>query len=305
MRSRLLVPTSVLSLLFIAACDSTEPPGPPAGISAVSSTTVAVTVGAAAADSLGVKIVDADGRAVPNAQVSWSVEGVPALVSVSPAAGVTDRSGVARAAVHGGTVAGTALVRANVSGAGTVPFNITLNPGAPAQLQAVTTLTMGTGVSRQWITARDQFGNVTPLTGVTLQSSNAAVASVSEAGLITSAALGSATITAQAGTLNAQARVWVVPASISACETNTATLCSTWTLADSVYNARWEQGSQAVIRVGHFSADSVRFEREDPAGTSSGTRAVYQGTVSERTSAGIVTWTLGGTSFSGTWSALW
>jgi hypothetical protein len=304
MRSRF-VPACVLSSLFIAACDSTEPPGPPASISAMSATTVTATVGASVADSLGVKIVDANGRAVPNVQVSWSVEGVPALVTVSPGTSVTDRSGVAKAAVQPGTVTGNAIVRANVPGAGAIPFAITLNAGAPTQFQAATTLTLGTAVSRPWITAKDQFGNVASLTGVTLQSSNPAVATISASGTITSVALGATTITAQAGTATAQARVWVVPATIRACETNTARLCSNWTLADSIYNARWDQGSEAVIRVGHFSADSVRFVRDDPAGTSSGLRAVYQGRVNQRTAAGVVTWTTGGISFSGTWDGTW
>jgi hypothetical protein len=296
--------------LFAAACESTDPPGPPASLAIVGSTTVSATVGTTAADSLSVKVVDADGRAVSNAQVTWTVEAAPGVATVSPASGTTDRSGIARAALQAGTVAGPATVRAGITASATAlsaPFTVTVNPGAPAQLQAAASTTMGTGVSRTVaVTARDQFGNATPTTGLTFTSSNTAVAEVSPAGLVTSKALGAATVTAQAGAASAQTRVWVVPAAINACERNTGTLCSNWALADSVYNATWVQGSRAVIRVGHFSADSVRFTRMDPAGTSAGMTAVYRGPVATGSvQAGTVTWTQNGLSVNGTWTGTW
>lgn len=179
-------------------------------------------------------------------------------------------------------------------------------PPPPAQLHAVEAVTMGTGLTRPLISATDRSGDSVSLRGVTLRSSNTAVATISPAGVLTTAALGNATITAEYGALRVQTRVYVVPATVNACETNTATLCSTWTLADSLYNARWQQGSQAVIRVGYFGADSVRFERVDPAGTSTGTRAVYRGPVTSRTAAGTVVWTLAdGFTFSGAWNGSW
>jgi hypothetical protein len=176
MRSRLLS-ACALSSLCVAACDSTDPPGAPVAITAVTSTTLTMTVGAAA-DTLGVKVVDAEGRAVHNAQVAWSVDGVSALAAVSPTVSITDRAGVARTALTVGPVAGSTTVRANVAGAGTVAFSLTITPGAAAQLQAVGVPTVGVPiVSRPWITARDSFGNAASLSrGLALQSSNPAVA---------------------------------------------------------------------------------------------------------------------------------
>lgn len=298
----------ILASAMLAGCDSTDPAGPPAGVASVGATTRTLTVGTAAADSLRVKVVDADGRAVSNAQVTWSVEAAAGVATVSPASRTTDRAGMAAVALTAGTVAGPAVVRASVASGGgalTVPFTVVVNPGAPTQLQAPASATMGLGVSRPVVAARDQYGNPT-FAGVTLTSSNPAVAEVSATGVVTSRALGAATIRAQSGGASSETRVWVVPATINACETNTATLCSAWTLADSLYNATWQQGSQAVIRVGHFSADSVRFNRVDPAGTSAGMTAVYRGSVAGRSvQGGMVTWTQPGAVFSGTWTGTW
>jgi hypothetical protein len=62
----------------------------------------------------------------------------------------------------------------------------------------------------------------------------------------------------------------------------------------------------AVIRVGHFDADSVRFHRTDATGTSAGLTAAYRGPVQARTvPLGVVAWTQDGFSFNGTWSGNW
>jgi hypothetical protein len=178
----------------------------------------------------------------------------------------------------------------------------------PATMVLPQTATMGNAASRTLsLVGYDDEGEVMKPRGVTWTSSNTSVATVNANGVISSKSLGATTITARAGDAVAATRVWVVPATIQSCETNTATLCANWTLADSVYNAVWQQGSKAVISVERFDADSVRFSRVDPSGTSQGMRAVYRGVpVNRAVQNALVTWThVEGYSFSGIWNATW
>jgi uncharacterized lipoprotein YmbA len=178
----------------------------------------------------------------------------------------------------------------------------------PATLVLPQTATMGNPASRALsLVAYDDEGDVMTPRGVIWKSSNTSVATVSAKGVVSAKSLGTTIITARAGDAAAATRVWVVPATIQSCETNTATLCATWTLADSVYNAVWQQGSMAVISVERFDADSVRFSRVDPSGTSQGMRAMYRGVPTNRAVQNAqVTWThVQGYSFSGIWNANW
>lgn len=98
------------------------------------------------------------------------------------------------------------------------------------------------------------------------------------------------------------------PAVIDACETNTATVCGTWTLSgDTAYDAEWQQGSRAVIRIERFTEDTVVLVRQDkPGSTSAGMTAVYRGRVDgDVVASGEVTWTIDGQTFSGTWFGDW
>ncbi len=303
---------ALLAVSLLAACDSsTNPPGPPAGIVAVGNTSVVLTVGTTAADSLGVKVVDEDGRAVPNAQVSWTVD-APGGVTLSPATATTDAQGTARVAVQGGTAAGTRTVRAVIAGSSpavTLPFTVTLNAGPAVTLQlppSLITLTPGAAATLAVTAAADAFGNAVPTAGITWSSSNTSVADVSSTGAVTARGAGVATVTARLGQAAGVAQVRVLPLAINACETRTATLCSTWTYSNGQYNAQWQQGSQAVIRVERFDADSVRFARQDPSGSSAGLTAVYRGARGTAgVQNGVVTWTQNGSSFSGTWYGSW
>jgi len=178
----------------------------------------------------------------------------------------------------------------------------------PATMVLPQTATMGNSVSRTLsLAGYDDEGDVMKPRNVTWTSSNTSVATVNANGVVSSKSLGATTITARAGDAVASTQVWVVPAVIQSCETNTATLCANWTLADSLYNAVWQQGSKAVIRVARFDADSVRFTRLDPSGTSQGMQAVYRGVPANRAVQNAqVTWThVEGYSFSGIWNATW
>lgn len=98
------------------------------------------------------------------------------------------------------------------------------------------------------------------------------------------------------------------PATIESCETNTATLCTTWYLQPNgtTYVADWSQGSHAVITVASFTSTSVSFIRNDPSGTSAGMHAEYGGTRNgNNVGAGTVIWTQDNYSFQGGWTAHW
>lgn len=300
---------SCLLAALVAGCggESTQPPGPPAGVLPMGATSLAMVVGSTAVDSVSVKVVDADGRAVSNAQVYWTA-GPEVLVTVSPEVGVTDREGMARVGVRVGTIAGATSVRAAILGGGpSASFQVAVSPGPMTQLLVPDTALLVPDSPRPLVLGGDLYGNPTPLTGVTLTSSSPAVAEVSALGVVTPRALGSAVITAAGAGLNAQSQVWVVPATIRVCETYSWIVCGEWKLGYSAYNATWSQGSTATVRVGHFSADSVRFHREDTPGTpSAGMSAVYTGHVEDgRVKSGTVTWTQHGSRFSGYWSADW
>jgi hypothetical protein len=293
----------------LSACEgSTSPPGPPAGILAAGSAAITVTVGTAAADSIAAKVVDADGRAVPNAQVTWSVDS-PGGVTVSPVSGTTDAQGIVRAAVSAGTLPGIRTVRAGIASTPPISlaYTVTVNPGPAAALQVPPSLALASGTSGTVpVAAVDAFGNATSAAGLTWTSSNTSVANVSTTGALTAQGLGTSTITARVGQVTGVTQVRVVPAAIIACETNTATLCTTWRFADGRYDAQWDQGSQAVIQVERFDADSVRFARVDPSGSSAGLSAVYRGARGPSgVQNGVVRWTQNGFSFSGTWNAAW
>lgn len=177
----------------------------------------------------------------------------------------------------------------------------------PATMALPQTSTMGNSATRALsLVGYDDEGKVMKPRGVTWTSSNPNVATVNTNGVISSKSLGATTIAARAGDATATTRVWVVPATIQSCETNTAKLCANWTLSDSLYNAVWQQGSQAVITVERFDADSVRFSRLDPSGTSQGMRATYRGVPVNRAVANAsVVWTQNGFSFGGRWDATW
>jgi hypothetical protein len=98
-----------------------------------------------------------------------------------------------------------------------------------------------------------------------------------------------------------------LPATIYACESNTAQLCAYWNLDGTEYHAEWPNGARAVIRVERFDADSVVFRRTDkPLSTSAGMTAVYRGQVRDQSvTSGRVTWTQDDFSVRGTWSADW
>lgn len=97
-----------------------------------------------------------------------------------------------------------------------------------------------------------------------------------------------------------------LPARILQCETNTATVCGTWTQIGGHYRAVWTQGSEANIEIERFDRDVVVFTRSDDVGPTPKMQARYVGVREGRAVRdGHVTWTNEGLTYSGRWQAEW
>lgn len=210
---------SVLSLAaagLLGACESgtdPEPPGPAFNLLAVSDTTPDGFVGQALADSLTVRVVDANGKGVPSATVIWQT-GLGSGV-LSTAQSLTDANGRARAAWTLGTQAGQQRAYASTvttEGTRTVGFVV---PAAPGATSAVTLSPNGAflvvGETRQFVATRvDTYGNSITDRPVAWTSTNPAVATVNaQTGMVTAVAAGTTEIRATTEGKSASASVTV------------------------------------------------------------------------------------------------
>ena len=138
------------------------PPGPPADVQAGSATTREGTVGGAVAEPLVVRVVDADGRAVPNVPVRWQVQ--DGAGQVAPPEVVTDAQGDARTTWTLGRTAGLqrlTAVATTTRGADSVTFSAQAAVGAPARVRLVAegpAVAVGDSLPVT-TTAVDAFGN--------------------------------------------------------------------------------------------------------------------------------------------------
>jgi len=92
------------------------------------------------------------------------------------------------------------------------------------------------------------------------------------------------------------------------CEDSSVRICGTWTYNDfnQTFNAVWDNGAQATLKLTKFDSQGVRIRRNDQAGASKGLQAEYTGRITPTGIAdGKVTWVWGDRSWSGTWSATW
>ncbi len=173
-----------MALITVAACGGDDvvvaPPGPPATVTEVSSTTVSGTVGTTI-DSLRVRVSDADGRGVPGISVDFRItEGngsiaVPpppadttaALRSGAQLVSITDVNGNAAASWTLGTQAGSQAVSASVAGLTSVEFTASADPDVAAAW-GFTTATAFAGTAGQSadgplvVRVLDQFNNAVP-----------------------------------------------------------------------------------------------------------------------------------------------
>ena len=97
-----------------------------------------------------------------------------------------------------------------------------------------------------------------------------------------------------------------IPLTLNECETETVTICGTWTLKDGAYHALWNNGAKAVINIVRFDDENVIFTRHDKTGSSKGLRDDYVGKrVSDSKAEGTVKWTWNNNEWTGTWDVTW
>lgn len=299
-------------LAVAGACEksTTDPVGPPAALQVVGANAATVAAGAAAADSLAVKVVDDNGRGVSGIQVTWQGDPATGGATVSPASSVTNANGIARTAVTGGTRAGPSTASARITANGqpvTLAYVVTVNAGPAASLAiAPVSGVMANGTTRTLtVAATDQYGNATSAAGAQWTSSAPTVAEVSAAGLVSGRGVGSAQFTASLnGVVSQPVTVSVVPTQMMVCETQNSMVCGTWNWNTDKYSATWADGATADVTVVRFLPESVEFRRVD-FGKNPDFTATYIGTISGRTAGGTVTWSIQGTSATGTWTTQW
>lgn len=143
---------------------------------------------------------DAQGAVIPGVALSWqsSAGTIASVTSAGLVAAIAN--GSVQITATTGTVMGSATVNVNQ-----VVTTVAVTPPATT----LTSIGVTVPLAAQ---ARDANGN--PVVGATFswQSSNAAVASVSATGIVTANSIGSATITATSGTVNATASIRVAQA---------------------------------------------------------------------------------------------
>ncbi|MEW5931019.1 MAG: Ig-like domain-containing protein [Gemmatimonadota bacterium] len=166
--------------------------------------------GTALPTPLSVRVTDADGNPIGGVQVAWTVtSGGGSLRAV---AGTTDAAGISTAQWTLGPGTGVQTAAAEVAGLAAVTFSTNAVAGAVATVSVAPdgAVLSALGDTRQYTAiARDAAGNVVP--GVTFAWSSSApqAAPVTQAGLATAVANGTATITAEAGGVRGTATLTV------------------------------------------------------------------------------------------------
>jgi uncharacterized protein YjdB len=185
---------------------SPPPPPPPAPVASVTVAPDAPSVVAGATVQLAATARDAQGAALTGRAVTWA-SSVEAVATVSANGLVT------------GVAAGTSQVRATVEGrTGEATVTVTPVPVSAVTLSAVPGPLVPGQPLTLVATPRDAQGAALTGRTVTWGSSAEAVATVSQAGVVTAVAAGSATITATSEGRNAAAAItvrdggWLTPA---------------------------------------------------------------------------------------------
>jgi len=178
-------------------------------------------VGTQLANPVAVRVVDQLGSPVVGVSVSWSVSGGPAAISGmgAPSASsagepgststLTNSDGIAATTWTLGTTAGKQTMQASVNGLSPLAFTAEASPG-PVATAAVTPASaeLEVGESLQFsATAMDEFGNTVTGPTFTWSSSSTAATTISNAGLATAVAEGSAEIRATSGSVSGSAQV--------------------------------------------------------------------------------------------------
>jgi uncharacterized protein YjdB len=194
-------PIAVCAMLLVAGCDdsSTEPivPGPAAEIEVGPEEVLLAAPGETA--ELEVTVYDEDGNLIPSPSVEWqsSDEGV-----VTVQDGIVTAVGEGSATVTATSGSASSSIVVDVSAPPQVPATVTVSP----ETLEFTELGVGQSLSA---TVHDGEGNEIASPEVEWASSDGAVATVDEDGVVTPVAEGSATITATSGEASGSAEVTV------------------------------------------------------------------------------------------------
>ncbi|HEX8213128.1 MAG TPA: Ig-like domain-containing protein [Longimicrobium sp.] len=243
------------SIALLGACNSgtdSEPPGPAAKLVAVSDTVGTTAAGAELADSLVVRVLDANNRAVAGATVDWYTTGTSG--TVSPSRALTDEKGRARAFWRPNTRQGTQRVIAQaltVDGMRMVEFRYNVVAGPTAIIRVTPEgAFLAAGETRQLAAVRlDAFGNLVTGGTIAWTSSNPAVATVnSNTGLVTGVAPGTADVTATSEGKSVTVRIFVGSGTASEDPFNSPTL-ALYTIHSEV-PAQWTIGGGVVTASG-------------------------------------------------------
>lgn len=185
----------LLLILFLASCGESGP-AVPAALQIVAGDGQTGTVGQAVAQTLQVRVVDANGSAIADVTVSWGVTAGGG--SVGQSSSVSGSDGVASVTWTLGTEVGAQRVTAEAGGASTI-FSATAVAGPPAAVTvtpANAPITALNGTVQMIASLEDGFGN--PVAGGDFQwaSGDEAVVTVASDGVATGLVRGAAQVTA-------------------------------------------------------------------------------------------------------------
>jgi hypothetical protein len=189
------------ALFALIACGSdgttggggTTTPGVPVAISATTSPTSSVAVGAAAG-TFTVKVVDAAGTGVPGIAVTFTSSG---SVTLSQTAATTSATGEASTQVTAGTISGGVTITARAAGVtSAVSATITSVAGAAAKVvvtpKTLRLVSVG-DTARISAVVQDQYGNSAAQSAITYSVVDGTVVSVDAAGLVKALKAGGST----------------------------------------------------------------------------------------------------------------
>lgn len=213
----------------LACGGGTEPRvGPPATLK-VAGSAQQVPAGQALLAPLVVTVTDAQSRAVSGVTVAWSTS----QGKITPASSVSDAQGQAQASWVVDSVAGPQTATATVTGLTPAVFSASVVPGAASKVAVLPAALTFTAVGEsQQVTARvsDQYNNAIVGGTIVWSTSDAQVATVNGAGLVTARSNGAVTVTATRGTLAGQGTATVNIVPLSACGADTLTLAAVGTV---------------------------------------------------------------------------
>lgn len=268
---------------LLGACRSgtdPEPPGPAFNLVAVSDTTPDGLVGQVLPDSLTVRVVDANGKAVPSATVTWYTG--PGSGVLSSAQTLSSADGRARASWTLGTQAGQQRAYASTvttEGTRVVAFVVPVAPGATSAVTlSPAQAFLMTGETRQFVATRvDAYGNAITDRPVTWSSTNPAVATVNaQTGMVTAVAAGTTDIRATSEGKSASAPVTVASGGSDTFDsgslnayTHFSDVPASWSIASGVLTAAGAGEQSHLVRTGVQFTDGwveAEMDRADEGG---------------------------------------